>query len=84
MAETSEAGRQTIERIRDEAAQALRLVDRSQEKRSLAWTCGGCGHIKHFTRPVLADVPAPYPKCGGEAFEPLTETAATVRDHVIE
>jgi hypothetical protein len=36
MAETSEALRQIFERIRDDAEQALRLLDQSQEKRALA------------------------------------------------
>jgi len=39
MAETSEALRQIIEKIRDQAEHALRLLDRSGEKRSLAWRC---------------------------------------------
>ena len=38
MAETSEALRQIFEKIRDEAERALKLIDHSRERRSLAWT----------------------------------------------
>jgi predicted Zn-ribbon and HTH transcriptional regulator len=69
MAETSEALRQIFERIRDDAEQAFKLLDSSQEQRSLAWKCQGCGHIKHFTRSVLADVAAPCPKCKSDEFQ---------------
>ncbi len=69
MAERSEALRQIVEKIRDDAEQALKLLDHSEEERSLAWKCQRCGHIKHFTQPVLADVAAPCPKCKRDAFE---------------
>jgi Zn finger protein HypA/HybF involved in hydrogenase expression len=69
MAEISEAFRQALETIRHQAEHALKLLDGSQEKRSLAWKCQRCGHIKHFTRPVSADVAAPCPKCRSELFE---------------
>jgi hypothetical protein len=39
MTEASEALRLIFERIRDDAVQALKLLDRSREKRSLAWKC---------------------------------------------
>jgi predicted nucleic-acid-binding Zn-ribbon protein len=70
MAETSEALRQIFERILDDAERALKLLDCCHEKRSLAWKCQQCGHTKHFTRPVLADVAAPCPKCRNAAFQP--------------
>jgi rubrerythrin len=69
MAESSEGLRQIVQKIRDDAERALKLLNHCQEKRSLAWKCKRCGHIKHFTRPVLADVAAPCPKCRGDVFE---------------
>jgi len=69
MAETSEAFRQILETIRHQAEHALKLLYSNQEKRSLAWRCQRCGYIKHFTRPVPADVAAPCPKCRSEIFE---------------
>src|SRR6266436_5497754 len=57
--------------IRDQADSVLRKIDKPRRKRSLAWKCTGCGHAKHFTRPALAEVAAPCPKCGGAAFNPV-------------
>lgn len=68
MAETSNSVRRILERIRDDAQQALTVLGDSEEQRSLAWKCDGCGHVKHFTRPVPAEVAARCPKCGGESF----------------
>ena len=69
MAEKSEALRQILQTIRDDAQQALTLFDSSGEERSLGWKCQRCGHIKHFTQRVPADVAVPCPKCRGEVFE---------------
>ena len=55
--------------IRDQADSVLKKVEKPGEQRSLAWKCAACGHIKHFTRPALAEVAAPCPKCGGVAFD---------------
>jgi len=55
--------------IRDHADSALKKIERPAEQRSLSWKCATCGHIKHFTRPVLAEVAPPCPKCSGEKFE---------------
>ena len=69
MADTSTSLRRILERIRDDAQQALTVLVDSEEPRSIAWKCSGCGHGKHFTRPVPAEVAAPCPKCGGESFQ---------------
>jgi len=69
MAETSNSIRHILEKIRDDAQQALTVLGDSGESRSLAWKCSGCGHIKHFTRAVPAEVAAPCPKCGSESFQ---------------
>jgi hypothetical protein len=60
-----------LERIRDDTQQALKLLGDAAEVRSLGWKCLGCGHVKHFTRPVPSEVAPPCPKCRGEAFEAL-------------
>jgi rubrerythrin len=70
MAETADQIRNALEKIRDDAQKALKLLGGSADQRSLAWKCAGCGHIKHFTRPVPADVAKPCPKCRGELFMP--------------
>jgi hypothetical protein len=57
--------------ISDQVDSVLRKIDNRNEKGSLAWKCIGCGNIKHFTRPALAEVAAPCPNCGGEAFDPV-------------
>ena len=57
--------------IRDQADSVLRKIDQPRRERFLAWKCTGCGHVKHFTRPALAEVAALCPKCGGGAFDPI-------------
>jgi len=42
-----------------------------EEKRSLAWQRQRCAHVKHFTRPVLAEVAAWCPKCRIDVFGPI-------------
>ncbi|MFZ3375225.1 MAG: hypothetical protein WA183_06700 [Chthoniobacterales bacterium] len=71
MAETSNALRGILEKIRDDTQRALKLLGDAAEHRSLGWKCSACGHVKHFTRPVTSDVARPCPKCGGEAFQAL-------------
>jgi rubrerythrin len=57
--------------IRDHADAALKDVEQpATDRRSLGWKCSGCGYAKHFTRPALAEVAAPCPKCHGTTFEP--------------
>ena len=58
-----------LKAIRDRADAVLKEQP-ATERRSLGWKCNGCGHVKHFTRPVLAEVAAPCPKCHGTTFEP--------------
>jgi rubrerythrin len=57
--------------IRDQADSVLKKIDQPRLERSLAWKCAACGHTKYFTRPALAEVAAPCPKCGGAAFDPI-------------
>jgi hypothetical protein len=57
--------------IRDQADSVLKKIAQPKQERSLAWKCTGCGHVKHFTRPVPAELAAPCPKCGGGAFNPV-------------
>jgi hypothetical protein len=59
-----------VRAIRDQADSVLRRIEQPSGERSLAWKCTGCGHIKHFTRPVPSDVASPCPKCKNAVFEP--------------
>lgn len=68
MAEPSNTLRQILERIRDDAQQALKLLGDAAELRALGWKCTACGHAKHFTRPVTQEVARPCPKCQGRVF----------------
>jgi hypothetical protein len=61
----------TLTSIRDQADSVLRKIDKPRRERSLSWKCIGGGHIKHFTRPALAEVAAPCPKCDGSIFNPI-------------
>ncbi len=60
----------TLKAIRDHADSVLRKIEQSSQQKSLAWKCSACGHIKHFTRPALADVAVSCRKCGGATFYP--------------
>jgi hypothetical protein len=51
-----------LKTIGDHADSVLRKVEQSPQQRSLAWKCAACGHIKHFTRPALAEVAVPMPE----------------------
>ncbi len=57
--------------IRDQADSVLKKIDKPRRERSLAWKCTRCGQVKHFTRPALAEVAVPCPKCGGAGFNPI-------------
>ena len=63
-----------LERIRDDAQEALNFLGDSEEQQSLAWRCSGCGHVKHFTRPVPSEIAAPCPKCRNNSFGMLVRT----------
>jgi Zn finger protein HypA/HybF involved in hydrogenase expression len=68
MAQTENRLRDFLEKIRDDAQRALALLPSETELRSLGWKCTGCGHVKHFTRPVTAAVADHCPKCKGDSF----------------
>ncbi len=70
MARPSDRIKTVLEKIRDEAQDALNLLVASDGQRSLAWRCVNCGHVKHFTRAVPLEVAARYRKCKGEDFRP--------------
>ena len=70
MAETPDHLRQILERIRSDTEQALTLLAAAEEQRALAWKCRGCGHVKHFTKPVSVEVVARCPRCKSEHFVP--------------
>src|SRR5713101_3022560 len=70
MAETADQIRNVLEKIRDDAQKALKLLGTSPDQRSLAWKCTRCGYTKHFTKPAPVEVAGRCPKCRGESFEP--------------
>jgi predicted Zn-ribbon and HTH transcriptional regulator len=70
MAETSRHLTTILEKIRNDAEKALALLADAQEQRALAWKCIGCGHIKHFTKPVSLEVVARCPRCKSDQFVP--------------
>ena len=69
MAQTADHLKDLLEKIRDDAERALALIANRTESRSLSWKCTGCGHTKHFTRPVPSEVAQPCPKCKGNSFQ---------------
>jgi hypothetical protein len=59
-----------LKSIRDQADAVLQRIEHAKQ-RALLWKCAACGHTKHFTRPALAEVAAPFPRCGGATFDPV-------------
>jgi predicted Zn-ribbon and HTH transcriptional regulator len=68
MAQNSSQLKSILERIRNDTDQALTLLNDAQEQWALAWKCTGCGHVKHFTKPVSAEVVARCPRCKSDQF----------------
>jgi hypothetical protein len=58
-----------LKSIRDQANTVLKKIEDASAQSSLSWKCAACGHMKHFTRPVVSEVAVPCPKCKGEAFD---------------
>ena len=71
MDSTHEALIGVLRSIRDQAASVLKSIEHRAEQKSLAWKCIVCRHTKCFTRPALAEVAVPCPKCGGEKFNAI-------------
>ena len=61
-----------LESVRLEVDSLLRRLQSLQEFRCMRWRCTDCGYIKHFTRPMPAEVAPPCPKCGGKKFAAVT------------
>jgi rubrerythrin len=64
--------RQVLENAREQLDIALRRLKSLDELRCLRWRCLDCGYIKHFTRPMPAEVAPPCPKCAGKKFTAVT------------
>ncbi|MBA3964064.1 MAG: hypothetical protein H0X40_19495 [Chthoniobacterales bacterium] len=62
--------RNVLEHVRERIDYVVHRLGKIEEVRSLAWRCRSCGYIKHFTRPMPAEVAPPCPKCRGTLFEP--------------
>ncbi len=61
--------REALEQVRDRLDGIIARLRSREEIRCLRWRCNACGHIKYFTRPMLAHVAPPCPKCKGESFQ---------------
>jgi predicted Zn-ribbon and HTH transcriptional regulator len=68
--QTPDRLRQILERIRQDAEQALSLLKESAEHRALSWKCKNCEYVKHFTKPVTLDVLGRCPRCKSDQFVP--------------
>ncbi len=60
--------RAQLESARDQLDRALARLKSFDEVRFLRWRCTDCGYIKHFTRPMPAEVAPPCPKCDSKSF----------------
>ena len=59
---------EVLEHVQERLDFALSRLKSFDELRCLRWRCVDCGYIKHFTRPMPAEVAPPCPKCGGTNF----------------
>ena len=59
---------EVLEHVQERLDFALSRLKSFDELRCLRWRCVDCGYIKHFTRPMPAEVAPPCPKCGGKKF----------------
>jgi hypothetical protein len=73
-AQTAALLRSILERIRTQADAGLASLNHARQIRAIQWRCAGCGHRKHFTKPVGVDatIGSPCPKCHGTSYEPVT------------
>ncbi len=60
--------REVLEHARERLDFALARLKSYDEFRCMRWRCTDCGYIKHFTRPMPAEVAPPCPKCSGKKF----------------
>lgn len=60
--------RDALEEARKRLDYALSRLNSIEEPRCMRWRCVDCGYVKHFTRPMPAEVAPPCPKCGGASF----------------
>ena len=44
--------KRSLEVIQQQVRHALGELEDLEEVRSAHWKCSGCGHTKHFTRPI--------------------------------
>jgi rubrerythrin len=67
--ENQEKELRAIRGLMEQARERIDRVLAPAEILHMWWRCVGCGYIKHFTRPMPAEVALPCPKCGDEVFE---------------
>ena len=63
--------REALEQVHDRLGLIIARLSAREEPRYMRWRCTSCGHLRHFTRPMPADVAPPCPKCKGANFQPL-------------
>jgi hypothetical protein len=63
--------RQALEQVRDRLDTIIIRLKAREEPRHLRWRCAACGYIKHFSRPMPAEVAPPCPRCKGQEFQAM-------------
>ena len=63
---------QTLEEVHERLGSTIKQLKSYDEFRCMRWRCTDCGYIKHFTRPMPAEVAPPCPKCSGKNFVAMT------------
>lgn len=69
--ETLRPLREALEQVHARLGGIIARLGPPPEARHLRWRCTGCGHLKHFTRPMPAHVAPPCPKCRGATFQAM-------------
>jgi rubrerythrin len=63
--------REALEQVHERLGVIIARLRPREEPRYMRWRCTACGHLKHFTRPMPAEVAPPCPKCKGASFQPM-------------
>lgn len=61
-----------LQEVHEKLGHTIKRLQSCDEFRCMRWRCTECGYIKHFTRPMPAEVAPPCPKCDGKKFEAMT------------
>ena len=61
-----------LQEVHEQLGHTIKRLQSYDELRCMRWRCTDCGYIKHFTRPMPAEVAPPCPKCEGKHFVAIT------------